>query len=116
MLLTFMPSQRETARKGLKARSVRIERNAGMSAAPTIMAPKFISESLIYGYFISFQYFRGVIRRFFNKFIFEMIFLLTITITKSSQHQAFVKYTAKPRANHLINISMKNITVNIRSM
>lgn len=45
-LLTLMPSQRDTARSGLKALSVRMERNAGMSAAPAIMAPKFISESL----------------------------------------------------------------------
>lgn len=45
LLLTLMPSHRETARNGLKALSVRIERNAGMSAAPAIIAPKFISES-----------------------------------------------------------------------
>src|ERR1700733_14863225 len=36
---------------------------------------------------------------------------LTITITKSSQHQAFVKYFMNPKANHLISISNKNITV-----
>jgi hypothetical protein len=41
-----MPSQRDTARSGLKALSVRIERNAGMSAAPAIIAPKLINESL----------------------------------------------------------------------
>lgn len=39
-----------------------------------------------------------------------------MTITKSSQHHAFVKYTLKPSANHLINISKKNITVNILSI
>ena len=44
-LLTRMPSQRETARKGLRARNVRIERNAGMSAAPAHMATRFISDS-----------------------------------------------------------------------
>lgn len=44
-LLTLMPSQRDTARSGLKALSVRIDRNAGISAAPAIMAPKFINES-----------------------------------------------------------------------
>lgn len=47
---------------------------------------------------------------------FHLHVALTMTMTKSSQHQAFVKYTLKPRANHLINISMKNITVNIRSI
>lgn len=41
---------------------------------------------------------------------------LTMTMTKSSQHHAFVKYTLKPSANHLINISKKNITVNILSI
>lgn len=40
----------------------------------------------------------------------------TSTMMKSNQHQAFVKYRWKPSANHLINISKKNITVNIRSM
>lgn len=40
-----MPSHRDTARSGLKALSVRMERKAGMSAAPAIIAPKFISES-----------------------------------------------------------------------
>ena len=40
----------------------------------------------------------------------------TITIRKSSQHQALVKYLAKPRATNLIHISMKKITVNIRSI
>lgn len=45
-LLTFMPSHRDTARSGLRALSVRIDLNAGMSAAPTIMAPKFINDSL----------------------------------------------------------------------
>lgn len=45
LLLTRMPSHRDTARSGLKALSVRIERNAGISAAPAIMAPKFINES-----------------------------------------------------------------------
>jgi hypothetical protein len=44
-LLTLMPSQRDTARSGLKALNVLIERNAGISAAPAIIAPKFINES-----------------------------------------------------------------------
>lgn len=44
-LLTRMPSQRDTARSGLKALNVLIERNAGISAAPAIIAPKFINES-----------------------------------------------------------------------
>ena len=43
--LTRMPSQRETARSGLRARKVRIDRNAGMSAAPVQIATKFISDS-----------------------------------------------------------------------
>ena len=41
---------------------------------------------------------------------------LTITMTKSSQHQALVKYLTKPNANHFTTISMVNITVKIRSM
>lgn len=40
-----MPSQRDTARSGLSARRVRIERNAGMSAAPASVAAKLTSES-----------------------------------------------------------------------
>lgn len=44
-LLTFMPSHRETARNGLKARRVRIERNAGTSSAPDQTAAKLISDS-----------------------------------------------------------------------
>lgn len=43
--LTLMPSHRDTARKGLKALSVLMERKAGMSAAPAQIAPKLISES-----------------------------------------------------------------------
>jgi len=39
-----------------------------------------------------------------------------MTITKSNQHQAFVKYFLNPRASHLINISMKKMTVKIRSI
>lgn len=41
---------------------------------------------------------------------------ITMTIMKSSQHQALVKYFWNPRASHLINISRKKITVKIRSM
>lgn len=44
-LLTRIPSQRETARSGRSARSVRIDRNAGMSAAPAQMAPRLISDN-----------------------------------------------------------------------
>lgn len=52
-LLTRMPSQRDTARSGLKALSVLIERNAGISAAPAIIAPKLINESFkVYTRFI----------------------------------------------------------------
>lgn len=40
-----MPSHRDTARKGLKALSVLMERKAGMSAAPAQIAPKLISDS-----------------------------------------------------------------------
>jgi hypothetical protein len=40
-----MPSQRETARNGLSARSVRIERKAGISAIPARVAAKLTSES-----------------------------------------------------------------------
>lgn len=44
-LLTRIPSQRDTARNGRSARSVRIERNAGISAAPAQIAPKFINDN-----------------------------------------------------------------------
>lgn len=44
-LLTLIPSQRDTARKGRNARNVRIERNAGISAAPAQMAPKFTNDN-----------------------------------------------------------------------
>lgn len=46
-----MPSHRDTARSGLRARRVRIERNAGMSAAPAMIAPKFINESFFVWFF-----------------------------------------------------------------
>ena len=39
-----------------------------------------------------------------------------MTMTKSSQHQALVKYLTKPRANHLTDISMAKMTVKILSM
>ena len=41
---------------------------------------------------------------------------LTMTMTKSSQHQALVKYLTKPRASHLTVISMAKMTVKILSM
>ena len=44
-VLTRIPSQRDTARKGRSARSVRMERNAGISAAPAQIAPKFINDN-----------------------------------------------------------------------
>lgn len=44
-VLTRIPSQRDTARNGRKARNVRIERNAGISAAPAQIAPKFINDN-----------------------------------------------------------------------
>ena len=58
-----MPSHRDTARNGLKALSVRIERNAGISAAPAIIAPKFINES-----FKVYECFDIFIYLFFNIF------------------------------------------------
>lgn len=45
LVLTLIPSQRDTARSGRNARRVRIDRNAGMSAAPTMIAARLISES-----------------------------------------------------------------------
>lgn len=45
VLLTRMPSQRDTARRGRSARSVRMDRKAGMSAAPAIMAARFTRDS-----------------------------------------------------------------------
>ena len=46
-LLTLIPSQRETALKGLRARRVRMDRNAGISAAPAQMAARLIRDSYI---------------------------------------------------------------------
>lgn len=43
--LTRIPSQRDTALSGRSARKVLIDLNAGMSAAPAIIAAKFISDS-----------------------------------------------------------------------
>lgn len=45
-ILTRIPSQRDTARNGRNARNVRIERNAGISAAPAQIAPKFDNDNL----------------------------------------------------------------------
>lgn len=45
LLLTRIPSQRDTARSGRSARSVRIERNAGISAAPIQIAAKLINDN-----------------------------------------------------------------------
>lgn len=47
-VLTRIPSQRDTARNGRNARNVRIERNAGISAAPNQIAPKFINDNFNY--------------------------------------------------------------------
>lgn len=44
-LLTLMPSQRDTARRGRKALSVRMDRKAGMSSAPAQMAARFIRDT-----------------------------------------------------------------------
>lgn len=44
-ILTRIPSQRDTARNGRNARNVRIERNAGISAAPAQIAPKFDNDN-----------------------------------------------------------------------
>lgn len=43
-----MPSHLETARNGLKARSVRIDLNTGISFKPDQTATKFISDSYTY--------------------------------------------------------------------
>lgn len=40
-----MPSQRDTARNGRRARNVRIVLNAGMVAAPAILATRLIRDS-----------------------------------------------------------------------
>lgn len=44
-LLTLMPSHLETALKGRRARSVLIDLKAGISAAPSHMAAKFINDN-----------------------------------------------------------------------
>lgn len=51
VLLTLMPSHRDTARNGRNARNVLIERNAGISAAPAQIAPKFTNDSFIFSNF-----------------------------------------------------------------
>ena len=43
--LTRMPSHRDTARNGRSARSVRIDRKAGISAAPAKVAAKLTNDS-----------------------------------------------------------------------
>lgn len=45
LVLTLIPSQRDTALKGLKARRVLIDLNAGISAAPAQMAAKFTNDN-----------------------------------------------------------------------
>lgn len=45
LLLTLIPSQRDTALSGRRARNVRIDRNAGISAAPSQIAAKFINDN-----------------------------------------------------------------------
>lgn len=46
-LLTRMPSQRDTARRGRRALSVLIERIAGIPSSPTQTAPRFIRDNYI---------------------------------------------------------------------
>lgn len=45
LVLTLIPSQRDTALKGLKARRVLIDLNAGISAAPAQIAAKFTNDN-----------------------------------------------------------------------
>lgn len=65
-VLTRMPSQRDTARNGRNALSVRIERNAGISAAPTKIAPKFINDN--------YKHNRSGVFFFFSFVIFVFVF------------------------------------------
>lgn len=44
-LLTRIPSHLDTARSGRRALKVRIDLNAGISAAPNQMAPKLINDN-----------------------------------------------------------------------
>lgn len=45
LVLTLIPSQRDTALNGLKARRVLIDLNAGISAAPAQIAAKFTNDN-----------------------------------------------------------------------
>lgn len=45
LVLTLIPSQRDTALRGLKARRVLIDLNAGISAAPNQIAAKFTNDN-----------------------------------------------------------------------
>ena len=56
-----MPSHLETARKGLKALSVLMERKAGMSAAPAQIAPKLISESYYHHQLTHYAHFHTIL-------------------------------------------------------
>lgn len=127
LVLTLIPSQRDTALKGLKARRVLIDLNAGISAAPAQMAAKFTNDNyktivqcpmyteivmIIYSfrkYGSKFQHISIIkiqtVRIHYNIgqpksiVLFSDIIMksskkmcsFTMTIMKSSQHQAFVK-------------------------
>ena len=57
------------------------------------------------------------IKKGINHFVTTLVCVVhTITMTKSNQHHALVKYLTKPRANHLTHISKKKTTVKILSM
>lgn len=45
LVLTLIPSQRDTALKGLKARRVLIDLNAGISVAPAQITAKFTNDN-----------------------------------------------------------------------
>ena len=116
MYLTLIDCILDNALKGLKALKVRIVLNIGMFPAPAQPATKLVHETLIKSSFI--RVFLKLSTRCYESFYqYKKINInLTITITKSSQHQAFVKYFTKPSANHLTHISRKKVTVNIRSI
>ena len=117
MPLTLIDCILDNALKGLKARKVRIVLNIGMFPTPAQPATKLVHETLIKSSFICVFFKLSTRCKIESFYQYKKITInLTTTITKSSQHQAFVKYFTKPSANHLTHISRKKVTVNIRSI
>lgn len=112
--VTLIPCILDMARSGRRALRVRIVLNACTPPAPAKPATKLIRDT----YNTSSKNIIYEIQR-----LSDTHFCLkccgcgyTITIVKSNQHHAFVKYVRKPSASHFTNISSRKIMVKILSM